>query len=246
MRYVKKVLDFLTKMSLIIKYIHNFKKNIVLSNRIQMMVSCKRYLFLALCIPSLVLAVGGDYIIRPGDVVAIKVLEHDEFSQQVKIRPDGKINYPVIGELTVDGLTAPQLVKLMEEKLSPYINNVAVSVQIEQYYSNKIYILGAVNHSGEFKIFEPLDIMKALALCGGAKVKKVKKARIVRASGNVLDVDLTEFFNSTNVKASETYLLFPGDTLFIPETWAFPWGMTMTILQGLNLVLLVLFGIQKI
>jgi len=80
---------------------------------------------------------GDEYILQPGDVISINVVEHPEFSGRNKIRPDGRINYPVIGELDVASLSCAQLVKIMEGKLSPYVNNPVVSVSIDAYYSNK-------------------------------------------------------------------------------------------------------------
>ena len=46
---------------------------------------------------------GEEYVLKPGDVISVDVVEHAEFSGRHKIRPDGRINYPVIGELDVAG-----------------------------------------------------------------------------------------------------------------------------------------------
>jgi len=78
-----------------------------------------------------------EYILQPGDIISINVVEHPEFSGRNKIRPDGRINYPVIGEIDVASLTCAQLVKIMQGKLSSYVNNPVVSVSIEEYYANK-------------------------------------------------------------------------------------------------------------
>jgi polysaccharide export outer membrane protein len=58
-----------------------------------------------------------EYILQPGDVISISVVEHPEFSGRHKIRPDGRVNYPVIGEIEVASLTCAQLVKIMQGKL---------------------------------------------------------------------------------------------------------------------------------
>ncbi len=83
-----------------------------------------------------------EYVLQAGDVISINVVEHPEFSGRHKIRPDGRINYPVIGEVDVATLTPAQLVKIMQGKLSSYVNNPVVSVSIEAYYANKIFIIG--------------------------------------------------------------------------------------------------------
>jgi len=172
-----------------------------------------------------------EYILRPGDVIQISVVDHEEFTQRTKIRPDGRINYPVIGEIDVAGLSSAKLVKLMEEKLAPYINNVVVSVGIESYFSNKIFIIGDVNAAGEYQIFEPVDVIKAIALARGLRNSKIKEIRIIRANGDVSSVDLKKFLSSKVTGADrENYMLYPGDTMFVPEKFKINWGAISSIL----------------
>jgi polysaccharide export outer membrane protein len=196
------------------------------------------FIFVFICIINCICpAALGEYVLRPGDVIQIKVVDHDEFTQKAKIRPDGKINYPVIGEINVSGLTSAQLVKIMEEKLAPYINNVVVSVSIESYFSNKIFIIGDVYRSGEHKIFEPIDVVKALALAGGLKNSKTNMLRIVRADGDVINVELQKFFKKKSAAELENYTLYPGDTLYVPERFKIPWSALAVIVGIANILL---------
>ncbi|MGA3052552.1 MAG: polysaccharide biosynthesis/export family protein [Chitinispirillaceae bacterium] len=191
-------------------------------------------------------AAGGDeYVLKPGDVISVDVVEHPEFSGHHKIRPDGRINYPVIGELDVSGLTCPQLVTTMEGKLSPYINNPVVSVSIEAYFANKIFIIGDVNRPGEFEIYEPIDLIKAIAMCGGTKNAAARTAKIIRADGTIVTVNLQDLWNGKLSKQeTNKYLLYPGDTIFIPETFLINWGLIATILGATSLVLqIILYSI---
>lgn len=184
-----------------------------------------------------------EYVLQPGDVISINVVEHPEFSGRHKIRPDGRINYPVIGELDVASLTPAQLVKIMQGKLSSYINNPVVSIAIESYYANKIYTMGAIGRTGEITIFEPLDVLKAIAIAGGLKDKKAKLIKIIRADGTIIDVDLKQL-RGDNAKKRDVnkWILYPGDTLYAPEGFKIPWGpynMVMgTISSTIGFVLL--------
>ena len=178
-----------------------------------------------------VFAEGEEYILQPGDVIDINVVEHPEFSGRNKIRPDGRINFPVIGELDVASLSCAQLVKIMQGKLAPYVNNPVVSVSIEAYYSNKIYVIGDVNRAGEFEIYEPIEIIKAIAMCGGLRNTNLKTIRIIRADGTVVPVNMADLMNGQMSKReSSKYLLFPGDTMYVPESFEIKWGMISTIL----------------
>jgi polysaccharide biosynthesis/export protein len=175
---------------------------------------------------------GEEYILQPGDVISVNVVEHPEFSGRHKIRPDGRINYPVIGELDVASMSCAQLVKIMQGKLAPYVNNPVVSISIESYYANKIFIIGDVNRAGEYEIYEPVEIIKAVAMSGGLKNPKAKWAKIIRGDGTVISVNLADLFSGKiSKRESAKYLLYPGDTMYIPESMLINWGMISTILS---------------
>jgi polysaccharide export outer membrane protein len=183
----------------------------------------------------------NEYMLQPGDVIAISVVEHPEFSGRHKIRPDGRINYPVVGEIEVAALTCAQLVKIMQGKLSSYINNPVVSVSIEAYYANKIFIIGDVRKTGEYQIYEPIEPLKAIAMAGGLKNPKVKEIKIIRADGTVVDIDMRDFWNAG--PGSETkYLLYPGDSLYVPESFQIPWAFLATLLGIVNLTLMIVLN----
>jgi polysaccharide export outer membrane protein len=191
-------------------------------------------LLCALTIP--VLGEVEEYVLQPGDVIAVNVVEHPEFSGRHKIRPDGRINYPVIGEVDVATLTCAQLVKIMQGKLSSYVNNPVVSVSIEAYYANKIYVIGAVMRGGEYQIYEPIDVLKVVAMCGGLKNTKTRGIKIIRADGTTIAVNTLELWGSAKYDAKK-YLLYPGDTMYVPDTFSVPWATLAVLLSALNVAL---------
>jgi len=184
-----------------------------------------------------------EYVLQPGDVISINIVEHPEFSGRHKIRPDGRINYPVIGEIDVASLTCAQLVKIMQGKLSSYVNNPVASVSIESYYANKIFAIGDISRPGEYQIYEPVDILKAIAMCGGTRNPKTKIAKIIRGDGTIITVNLRDLWSNSSKYDTRKYLLYPGDTIYIPESFKMPWGLIATVLgvisASLSLVLTV-------
>jgi polysaccharide biosynthesis/export protein len=176
-----------------------------------------------------------EYILQPGDVISISVVEHPEFSGRHKIRPDGRINYPVIGEIDVASLTCAQLVKIMQGKLSSYVNNPVVAVSIEEYYSNKIFIIGDVRSSGQYQIYEPIDIIKAIAMCGGVVNPKIKMIKIIRADGTIVNVDTKSIWGTEGKRDSKKYVLYPGDTMYVPESFQINWGAIAAILTVISI-----------
>lgn len=187
----------------------------------------------------------AEYILQPGDVIAVNVVEHPEFSGRHKIRPDGRINYPVIGEIDVATLTCAQLVKIMQGKLSSYVNNPVVSVAIEAYYANKIYVIGDVVRGGEYQIYEPIDILKVIAMCGGLKNTKTKGIKIIRSDGTVISVNTAELWGSAKYDTKK-YVLYPGDTMFVPESFQVPWALLSVILSVVNVSLQVMVMMTRL
>jgi len=187
-----------------------------------------------------------EYVLQPGDVISINVVEHPEFSGRHKIRPDGRINYPVVGEVEVGSLTPAQLVKIMQGKLSSYVNNPVVSVAIEAYYANKIFIIGDVRSTGEYEIYEPIDVLKALAMCGGLTNPKTKFIKIIRADGTVVTINMKTFWGTGSRRDANNYLLYPGDTLYVPQGVQIPWGIMSTFLSLINLALSIITSVSTL
>lgn len=204
------------------------------------------YLISTIVVISSSIGSADEYVLQPGDVISINVVEHPEFSGRHKIRPDGRINYPVIGEIDVATLSPAQLVKIMQGKLSSYVNNPVVSVSIEAYYANKIFIIGAVHRAGEYEIYEPIDMMKALAMCGGLKYSKVRFIKIIRNDGSVITANMREIWEASSKYDNNKYLLYPGDTMYIPETGRIPWPMISTIFTIVSLAFQIVLTITNI
>jgi polysaccharide biosynthesis/export protein len=203
-------------------------------------------LFLLFLISAACFGEAEEYILQPGDVISILVVEHPEFSGRHKIRPDGRVNYPVIGEIEVASLTCAQLVKIMQGKLSSYVNNPVVSVSIEDYYSNKIYIIGAVRSPGQYQIYEPLDVMKAVAMCGGLSNQKAKTLKIIRADGTIVTIDAHKLWNAEGKRDTKQYMLYPGDTMYVPESFEIPWNAVYIVLLAISTSISILLAVNSL
>jgi len=202
--------------------------------------------FTLLLLSSLCFGEVEEYILQPGDVISINIVEHPEFSGRHKIRPDGRINYPVIGEIDVANLTCAQLVKIMQGKLSSYVNNPVASVSIESYYANKIFAIGDIARPGEYQIYEPIDILKAIAMCGGVKNSKIKIVKIIRGDGTIITVNLRDVWNNTTKYDTRKYLLYPGDTIYVPESFQMPWGLIASVLGIVSVSLSILLAVDNL
>lgn len=202
--------------------------------------------FITILLYSIVSGEIEEYVLQAGDVISINIVEHPEFSGRHKIRPDGRINYPVIGEIDVASLTCAQLVKIMQGKLSSYVNNPVASVSIEAYYANKIFAIGAILKPGEYQIYEPVDVLKAIAMCGGLKSSKTRVVKIIRGDGSIISLNLKDLWQNSAKYDARKYLLYPGDTVYVPESFQMPWGLLAAILGIVSVSLQIVVAVDNL
>ncbi len=121
----------------------------------------------------LVLLVAGqpcraEYLLGPDDNVTVRVYEWPDLNGDFKVGPDGKISFPLIGDVSATGLTTSQLeravgVMLTEQarlKASP-----SVSVQIKEF--RPFYIVGDVQKPGAYPFHPGLTVLQAVSVAGG-------------------------------------------------------------------------------
>jgi len=109
----------------------------------------------------------GNYLIGPGDVLEIAEWKNPDLTKTVVVLPDGKITFPLLGEVTVAGKTAGQLTREITQALKPYVPAPNVSVVIQQVNSLMIYVIGKVNKPGRFVVNSDINVLQALAMAGG-------------------------------------------------------------------------------
>ena len=121
------------------------------------------------------------YIVQPGDVLSIDVWKEKDLIREVAVRPDGGLNFPLIGDVVAAGKTIEQLKADIAAKLSKYIPDPVVNVAIKQAQGYKIYVVGKVNKPGEFYANRNVDVIQALSMAGGPNpYAAVNKIKIIR------------------------------------------------------------------
>lgn len=162
--------------------------------------------------------VDASYKIGPGDVLAISVWKEEGMQQEVLVRPDGGITFPLVGEIQAGGLTARQLSDVLTRKLKRYIPNPNVTVSVTQAISNKIYVIGKVNRPGEFMATGYMDVLQALTMAGGltpyAEADEIKIIRRTREGDKVFLFDYDEV--ASGERLDMNIILKAGDTVVVP------------------------------
>jgi len=109
----------------------------------------------------------ASYLLGPEDVVKISVWKDEHLTQEVVVRPDGMISFPLVGDVPAAGLTVEDVRLELVKRLNKFVPNPHVSVLATKILSYKIYVVGRVNKPGEFLVGHYTDVLQALSLAGG-------------------------------------------------------------------------------
>jgi len=131
--------------------------------------------------PTNVIAPGlvKQYLIGSGDVLFIAVWENPDLTQEVIVRPDGKLSFPLLGELTVAGLSFDQLTELLTTRLKEYVRFPSISISLRKAGGDKVYILGEVRRPGIYSLTESKTVLEAVSMAGGITEDGIGRSVIV-------------------------------------------------------------------
>jgi polysaccharide biosynthesis/export protein len=184
--------------------------------------------------PALALA-DADYVLGPEDEISIIVWDHPDLTRRARINLAGSISFPLIGEVQVSGLSQLQLEKTLTAKLADgYIIDPQVSIQVTDYRSQKIFVIGEVNSPGSYPLTRKTLLVEAMAMAGGVKQEADHEIMIVRPQKNhatqtpllpdqadpseLIKVRLRDVLEGENSQNIEVLNL---DTIFIPRIKVF-------------------------
>ena len=158
------------------------------------------------------------YQIGPGDVLNVEVWRDPVLTRQVVVLPDGKIAYPLVGEIDAAGKTVSQLRKEIAGKLARYVQDAVITVEVRQMNSLQIYVLGRVNIPGRTVLNANANVLQALAIAGGPNpFANRSRIRIFRQEGEktvIIPFDYDDVTAGKNLESN--IVLRRGDVVFVP------------------------------
>jgi len=105
-------------------------------------------------------------VLSVGDLVSVRVFGQETLSARERIRRDGNMTLPLIGELQVANRPVSDVAKEVEGRLKPFVNDPHVTVVIDET-KTRVTVLGELGHSGIIDLDGPQGMYEALALAGG-------------------------------------------------------------------------------
>jgi polysaccharide biosynthesis/export protein len=163
---------------------------------------------------------SGEYRMGPKDLVEIKVLEVPDLNVERRVNDAGAISLPLLGELSVQGLTAAEVADRLEAVLTAkYVNRANVSVVIKEFANKPVSIVGAVMRPGSLTIAGRWDLLQAISAAGGLAAGAGRKIYVLRRAENGLterlEIDADDLFVRSSPKWNIP--IFPSDVVNVPS-----------------------------
>ena len=157
------------------------------------------------------------YVISPRDHIQITVMFHEGLSGTYVPLSDYTFQYPLIGTVTAPGKTIQQLTKELEQRLSEYIIEPKVRINITSMGGTKVYVFGQAPKQGAFYLNERThNVLDALAAAGGFGYKTAKKSIFLIRKGdeqNIQKLNINNFLRNGDV--TQNPVLREGDCLYL-------------------------------
>ena len=128
---------------------------------------------------------GADFPLGPGDVLSISVPIEQLNDREVTVNSDDTIDLPLVGTLSVRGRNLQQLTDLLRQKLSRYMYDPPVAVEVKQYGSREVAIVGAVEKPGLYALMSHSEtLMDMLSRAGGMTREAAPRVLFIPAGAN--------------------------------------------------------------
>ena len=162
----------------------------------------------------------NDYTVNLGDILDISVWQWEDLkAADVYVRPDGKISFPLVGDVQAVGRTLTEIDQDLTQRLTEFIKFPEVSVAIKKFGGKKVIVLGEVSGQGVYAPTGRSTILEVVALAGGFKETAVTSNVVVvrgdRVKSEAIVCNLRQALKQGDL--SENITVEPNDIIFVPR-----------------------------
>jgi polysaccharide export outer membrane protein len=159
--------------------------------------------------------------VGPGDVLEVRVYQQPELTTKVRVRPDGSISLPLIGDVAVGGHTTEEIQVDLGKRYQRTIADAdrTLSVFLIDVTSYRVSVVGQVHHAGVFNGTRFVSVLEALALAGGPnEFARTKEIFVLRQQSDgkqvKIPIDYEEVAQGRRLEMN--VVLRNGDTVVVP------------------------------
>ena len=173
------------------------------------------------------------YVVGAQDVLTVTVFSEPQLSGRFRVENDGQFSYPFLGRVQASGRTLADIATLVRTRLADgYLRNPQVTVEIEQFRSQNVFIMGEVRTPGRYTLTGAVTLIEALAQAGsiapsaGNEVlilhpsKTASESPTLPGSGDA-DVQRINLRDIQSGKLAANVTIRDGDTIFVPKAQRF-------------------------
>lgn len=160
-----------------------------------------------------------DYVLGPGDVVRVTVFQSPDLSLEGRISESGALTYPLLGSVSLGGLTVTAAEKRIADGLRTggFVRQPQVTMQVLQVRANQASVLGQVARPGRFPLESTqTKLSELLAMAGGVVPGGADTATIVGQRGGKpyrAQIDMPSVF--TGAGNAEDPQILSGDVVYV-------------------------------
>jgi polysaccharide export outer membrane protein len=171
------------------------------------------------------------YQLGRGDEISLDFNGRPELSGKKVVGPDGRITLPLAGSIELAGKTREEAAQVIATALTPFYSNITLTVGVDRYTSNRVLLLGAVEHPGVISFDQTPTLLEVITRGGvltaggsasGSGVVSPGHAPVVparcaiyRGSDKVMWVDLKGLLDSGSPLAD--LRLRRDDVIYVPS-----------------------------
>jgi polysaccharide biosynthesis/export protein len=170
-----------------------------------------------------------DYRVGPQDVLNITVFGEPQLSGRVRVDSDGTIPFQYLQRVKAEDLTVTQIAEALRTGLGDgYLRNPQVSVEVEQYHSQNVYVLGEVKSPGKYSLPGNSTLVDVLTQAGSTTqtaghwvlVNHVKQGSTLIGPATIADNNTADLkINLSDIQSgkAQNIRISDGDTVYVPK-----------------------------
>lgn len=185
----------------------------------------KKIIVMAAALLMTVLPAGAvDYTMRPGDELNITFAQEPDLgngqgnASPFIVRPDGKVSFPMAGEIDTKGMTISQFTEVLRDRLSRYYVDPDISVNLVKLGAVRIYVFGEVNKPGVYELTKSHRVVDAIGAASGFNWDTSKKKIFLihqDSPDRPIAINLNHILQTGDM--SQNYIMQEGDILYLTK-----------------------------